>query len=361
MNFQTRRKTVLAALVCVALGAAPALADSSITPSKDRSTWPEGTPRSDAAVDLGRHLFFDPRLVLSEDQSCASCHSPHAGYAGYAGYADGVARDLTAHKNWKRAKRNSPTIYNLTDAPVVHWDGRTPTGQCLTAKDTRVETCLAPLEVQAFKSMRSRKIYEGFLPKVTAEAAYREMFKQAFPPNGDITHLNMALAIAAFERTLVSNDSAYDRYMAGERSALSIEAKRGLAVYQGKGNCTAGHSGANLTDWQFHNIGVDSDDEGRGAKLKTEAEKTEFRGAFKTPGLRNVALTAPYMHNGSIGTLEAVVEFYDRGGDRKTNLSPLIQPLGLTDREKWDLVAFLNALTHTVDVQVPEVPGPAAR
>ncbi len=355
MNFQTRRKTVLAALVCVALGAAPVLADSSVTPSNDRSTWPEGTPRSDAAVDLGRHLFFDPRLVLSEDQSCASCHSPHAGYA------DGVARDLTAHKKWKRAKRNSPTIYNLTDAPVVHWDGRTPAGQCLTAKDTGVETCLAPLEAQAFKSMRSRKIYEGFLPKVQAEPTYREMFKKAFPPNGEVTHLNMALAIAAFERTLVSNDSAYDRYMAGDRSAMSIEAKRGLAVYEGKGNCTACHSGANLTDWQFHNIGVDSDDEGRGAKLKTAAEKKEFRGAFKTPGLRNVALTAPYMHNGSIGTLEGVVEFYDRGGDRDANLSPLIQPLGLSNREKWDLVAFLNALTHTVDVEVPEIPGLAAR
>ncbi len=355
MKFRVQRQTVLAALVLVALGTGQALADNSVTPSNDRSAWPEGTPRSDAAVDLGRYLFFDPRLVLSNDQSCASCHSPHAGYA------DGVARDLTAHKGWKRAKRNSPTIYNLSDAPVVHWDGRTPAGQCLTAEDTGIETCLEPLEAQAFKSMRSRKVYKGFLPKVKAEPAYQEMFKQAFPPKGEVTHLNLALAIAAFERTLVSNDSAYDKYKAGDRSALSIEAQRGLAIYEGKGNCTACHSGRHLTDWQFHNIGVDSDDDGRGAKMKTEDEKAQFRGAFKTPGLRNVALTAPYMHNGSIGTLEGVVEFYDRGGDRDANLSPLIEPLGLTDREKWDLVAFLNSLTHTLEVQVPDIPGLASR
>ncbi|MEO9874589.1 MAG: cytochrome c peroxidase [Anderseniella sp.] len=355
MKFRIPREAVLAALAIVALGTGQALADSSVTPANDRSTWPAGTPRSDAAVDLGRHLFFDPRLVLAEDQSCASCHSPHAGYA------DGVARDLTGHKGWKRAKRNSPTIYNLNDAPVVHWDGRTPAGQCLKAEDTGIETCLEPLEAQAFKSTRSRKIYKGFMPKVKAEPAYLEMFKQAFPPKGDVTHLNIALAIAAFERTLVSNDSAYDKYMAGDKQALSIEARRGLVIYEGKGNCTACHSGPNLTDWQFHNIGVDSDDEGRGAKMKTEDEKKQFRGAFKTPGLRNVALTAPYMHNGSIGTLEGVVEFYDRGGDRDANRSPLIEPLGLTDREKWDLVAFLNALTHTLKVQVPDIPGLAAR
>ncbi|WP_299850276.1 cytochrome c peroxidase [uncultured Roseovarius sp.] len=343
--------TVISLFILTALSASIVFADTSRTPVNDRMTWPEGTPRSDAAVDLGRHLFFDPRLVLSEDQSCASCHSPHAAFA------DSVARDLTAHKDWGRAKRNSPTIYNLTDAPVVHWDGRTPAGQCFTPEDTNTEVCLEPLESQAFKSMRSRKIYDGFLPKVKAEPAYQDMFKQAFPPNGEVTHLNMALAIAAFERSLVSNDSAYDRYIAGDPTALSVEARRGFEIYEGKGNCAACHNGPNLTDWQFHNIGVDSDDEGRSAKIEDEDKKAEFRGAFKTPGLRNVALTAPYMHDGSIGTLEKVVEFYDRGGDRHDNLSPLIEPLNLTDREKWDLIAFLNALTHTVGIEPPSIPG----
>lgn len=337
------------AIACSTFLAAPVLAAD--RPSNDRSSWPEGTPRSDAAVDLGRHLFFDPRLVLSEDQSCASCHSPHTAFA------DGVARDLTAHKDWKPAKRNSPTIYNLTNAPVVHWDGRTPAGQCFTPEDTGKEVCLEPLESQAFKSMRSRKIYDGFMPKVKAEPAYRAMFKAAFPPDGAITHLNMALAIAAFERTLVSNASAYDRYMDGDANALSPEAKRGLAVFEGKGQCTACHNGPDFTDWQFHNIGVDSDDPGHGKIQETDEEKAEYQGAFKTPGLRNVALTAPYLHDGSLGTLEEVVAFYDRGGDRRDNLSPLIEPLGLTDREKWDLVVFLGALTHTIEVQPPALPG----
>lgn len=343
------------AAFCTALAvtslATGVLADSAVTPSNDRSTWPKGTPRSDAAVDLGRMLFFDPRLILSQDQSCASCHSPHAAFA------DGVARDLSGHKDWKQAKRNSPMLYNLTNAPVVHWDGRTPAGQCFTPEDTGIEVCLEPLESQAYKSMRSRKIYEGFLPKVQAEPGYRAKFKEVFPPNGAVTHVNMALAIAAFERSLVSNDSAYDRFMAGDTFALSLEAQRGLEIYEGKGQCVSCHNGPDLTDWQFHNIGLDSDDAGHGGIQKEDADKALYHGAFKTPSLRNVGLTAPYMHDGSIGTLEGVVAFYDRGGDRKDNLSPLIAPLGLSDREKWDLVAFLNALTHTIDVDPPKIPG----
>lgn len=335
----------------IATASLPAMAEPLGTPSADRSTWPEGTPRSDAAVELGRHLFFDPRLVVSGDQSCASCHSPHMGYA------DGVALDLTAHKGWKQARRNSPSVYNLSDAPVLHWDGRTPDVQCFTPEDTGEHVCLAPLESQAFKSMRSRGVYVGFLPAVQHEPRYREMFRRAFPPDGAITHVTMARAIAAFERALVSNDSAFDRFLAGAASALSPEARRGLALFEGKARCVACHNGPHFTDWQFHNIGVDSDDPGRGAKVETEADKAAFMGTFKTPGLRNVALTAPYMHNGSLTTLEQVVAFYDRGGDRSKNLSPLIEPLGLNARERWDLVAFLNALTHVVAGPVPDVPG----
>ncbi|MGI9335277.1 MAG: cytochrome-c peroxidase [Gammaproteobacteria bacterium] len=302
-------------------------------------------------VDLGRHLFFDPRLILSEEQSCASCHSPHMGYA------DGVARDLTGHKDWKRAKRNSPSLYNLAWAPVVHWDGRTPAGKCFTPQDTQREVCLPPLESQAYKSMRSRKVYEGFLPKVKAVAAYRDMFAAAFPTDGAITHLNMAIAIAAFERTLVSDDSPYDRYIQGNQSALSPGAKRGLVIFQGKGRCIGCHGGPNFTDWGFHNIGVKGDDPGRGGRVKDEAAKKTFHKTFKTPGLRNVALTAPYMHDGSLAALEDVIEFYDRGGDDATNLDPQITPLGLTDKEKWDLVEFLHALTDPVDVEIPVIPG----
>ena len=321
------------------------------TPQIEAIPWPEGTPRNDAIVDLGRHLFFDPRLILSEEQSCASCHSPRMGFS------DGLAQDLIGHKKWAREKRNSPALYNLAWAPVVHWDGRTPDGQCFTPEDTKEKVCLAPLESQAFKSMLSRKVYEGFLPKVKAEPAYQTMFKSAFPPDGAITHVNMARAIGAFERSLVSADSAYDRYLKDDAGALTIEEKRGMELFEGKANCLRCHNGENFTDWQFHNIGVKGDDPGRGAKVKSDEEKKEFQGAFKTPGLRNVALSGPYMHDGSLGSLEEVVAFYNRGGDDKSNLSPLMEPLGLTDQERWDLVAFLHALTAPVEIEIPTIPG----
>jgi len=320
-------------------------------PNPDEIKWPGKTPPSEALVDLGRHLFFDPRLVVNDQQSCASCHSPHMGYA------DGLALDVTGHKDWKRATRNSPSLYNLAWAPVLHWDGRTPDGQCFVPEDTKQEVCLPPLESQAFKSMRSRKVYTGFMAKIRAVPAYRDMFEKAFPPNGEITHLNMALAIAAFERTIVSDDSAFDRYMKGNQSALTSSAKRGLDLFQGKAGCVACHGGANFTDWGFHNVGLKGDDPGRGGRVKSDEEKKTFHKAFRTPPLRNVALTAPYMHDGSLGSLEQVVEFYDRGGDDPNNRSPLIRPLQLTAREKWDLVAFLFSLTDPITLEIPMIPG----
>ncbi len=338
---------VVLALFCAPLG----MAEPNGTPNVNDIKWPGNKAPSQALVDLGRHLFFDPRLVLNEQQSCASCHSPHMGYS------DGLATDLTGHKDWKRAKRNSPSLYNLAWAPVLHWDGRTPGGKCFVPEDTKQEVCLPPLENQAFKSMRSRKVYDGFMPKVKAVPAYREMFVKAFPPDGEITHLNMAVAIAAFERTIISTNSQYDRYLKGDQMALTTSAQRGLKLFQGKAGCILCHGGPNFTDWGFHNIGLKSEDLGRAAKVKSDADKKTFHKAFKTPGLRNVALTAPYMHDGSLKTLEEVVEFYNRGGDDPNQLDKLMKPLGLTPREQWDLVAFLHALTDPIPVKIPAIPG----
>lgn len=152
-------------------------------------------------------------------------------------------------------------------------------------------------------------------------------------------------------------DVLNDRYLQGDASALTIEEKRGLDLFEGKANCLRCHNGEHFTDWLFHNIGVKSTDAGRGGRMKTDEERKELRGAFKTPGLRNVALTAPYMHNGSLGSLEDVVAFYNRGGDDKSNLSPLMEPLGLSEREQWDLVAFLHALTAPMEIAIPVIPG----
>ncbi len=338
--------------VClILLWASLSLAQPLGVPNPQEIKWPDKTPPSKALVDLGRHLFFDPRLVLNEQQSCASCHDPHMGFA------DGLALGLRGHKDWKRAKRNSPTLYNLAWAPVLHRDGRTPDGMCFVPKDTKQEVCLPPLESQAFKSMRSRKVYTSFMPKIKAVRAYRNMFEKAFPPHGEITHVNMARAIAAFERTIVSDNSPFDRHIQGDQAALTLSAKRGLELFQGKAGCIVCHGGSNFTDWGFHNVGLKGDDPGRGGRVKSEADKKKFHKAFKTPTLRNVALTAPYMHDGSLGSLEKVVEFYDSGGDDPYNRSPLIRPLGLTPREKWDLIAFLHSLTDPGEVEIPVIPG----
>jgi cytochrome c peroxidase len=319
----------------------------------DRNTiqWPDQGPPTQALIDLGRHLFFDPRLVENEQQSCASCHKP------YLAYSDGLALSVQAHKRWQPAKRNAPSLYNVAWAPVLHWDGRIADGQCFVPEDTQQRICLPALESQAFQSMRSRQVYTGFMPKIKQIKAYQTMFQKAFPPGGEITHVHMARAIAAFERTLVSDDSPFDRYLRGDRIALSPAAKRGLELFSGKAGCTACHSGALLTDWGFHHIGLRSDDPGRGAHVHADAEKQRFYKTFRTAPLRNVGLTAPYMHDGSLGSLEAVVAFYDRGGDDATHRSPLIHPLGLTPDEQAALVAFLESLTEASQTESSASPS----
>jgi cytochrome c peroxidase len=158
----------------------------------------------------------------------------------------------------------------------------------------------------------------------------------------------IAQAIAAYERTVVTGDSPYDRYLAGDKSAMSEAQLRGMGTFFGRGRCVICHSGFNFTDEKFHNLGVgmnlEKPDLGRFVVTNVEGDK----GAFKTPTLRNIVLTAPYMHDGSEGTLEEVVEFYDRGGNRNPWLSKDIQPLGLSPSEKRDLVAFMEALTGPV-------------
>ncbi len=231
--------------------------------------------------------------------------------------------------------------------------------------------------------MRKRKVYDSFMPKIKKIEKYRMMFKKAFPPDGNITHARMAIAIGQFERSLLSNSTPFDRYLKGDKGAMTMEARAGLAVFKGKGGCTNCHGGLHLTNFGLHRIGVKSDDPGRGGAMMKSAknkvkkakgaaemaaakknlaavtkEAMKWKGVFKTPGLRNVALTAPYMHDGSIGTLEQVVEFYNRGGDIADRRDPLITPLNLTNKEKWDLVAFLYNLTDTKvnEMRPPDIP-----
>jgi cytochrome c peroxidase len=292
---------------------------------------PENLPNPER-VELGKMLFFDPRLSGSNWISCASCHNPLLGWSD--GLPTGVGDGMRA------LGRKTPSLVNSGFNTINMWDGRAPT-----------------LEAQAWTPMLdSAEMHgsqEAILVKLKAIPGYVTAFEKAYPGEG-ITKETIGKAIASFERTIISRDSPFDRWVAGEDSALSDSAKRGFALFTGKANCTACHQGSNFTDQGFHNLGLKgSADPGRFAIVPVRIS----RGAFKTPTLRDVTLTAPYMHNGAYRTLDEVIDHYDRGGDAKENLDPNMRPLGLTDQEKRDLVEFLKGLTGKQQpVVLPRLP-----
>ena len=286
-------------------------------------------------VALGRLLFFDTRLSAKENMSCASCHNPALGWS------DGLERAVGF--NMKQLGRATPTIVNVGLNKVQMWDGRHA-----TLEDQVLGPFLSPDE----QNLPLEQLEE----RVRSIPGYQPLFEQAYPTEG-ISAATVAKAIASFERTVVSADSPFDRWQQGDETAVSESVKRGFALFTGKARCSLCHQPPNFTDNGFHNIGLRSNGEpwdvGRYAHLKV----TILRGAFKTPTLRDVALTAPYMHNGVYHTLEEVVEHYVRGGDDKDNLSPNIVPLDLSAPEKGDLVAFMKTLTGArIAVEVPQLP-----
>jgi cytochrome c peroxidase len=295
---------------------------------------PDNAPNAER-VALGKQLFFDPRLSGSGFLSCASCHNPSLGWSD--GLPTGLGHDF------KRLGRATPTILNAVYQPLLMWDGRKPNLE---------QQALGPIESAGEMNMP----LEALEHKLQAIPGYKPLFDQAYPGEG-ISRITVGKALASFERTVVSTEAPFDRWRKGKAQAMSASAQRGFKVFQDKGNCAKCHQGFNFTDNGFHNIGVkslgDTEDEGRFAHRKVKI----LKGAFKTPTLRDVELTAPYMHNGMYQTLEEVVDHYDRGGDVKTNLSPNIQPLNLTAEEKQDLVAFMKSLTGTpMVVSLPQLP-----
>lgn len=285
-----------------------------------------------ARVELGKMLFFDPRLSGSSWISCASCHNPTLSWSDGLPTAIGNGMGVL--------KRATPTIVNSAFNEVQMWDGRFHT-----------------LEEQAAGPMQAPGEMNGnldnILKRLMSIPGYVTQFEKAYPGEG-ITKNTLVKAIASFERTVISKDAPFDAWIAGNRNAIGVSAKRGYALFVGKANCVACHSGPNFTDSGFHNIGLaDNTDDGRYAKLPLKAMK----GAFKTPTLRDIALTAPYMHNGTYSTLEEVVALYNRGGDCRDNLDPNIKPLLLTDGEQVDLVQFLRTLTgREAQVTLPRLP-----
>ena len=289
---------------------------------------PDENPLNADKVALGKLLYFDPRLSKDNTIACASCHNPFHGFTDPAPTSKGVGGKLGG--------RNSPTVINRLFSKEQFWDGR-----AADLEDQAHGPLINPVEMAMPK-------HDEVVKRVKAVMGYAPLFEKAFGSK-EITMPRIAQAIASYERTVVSGNSPYDRYVAGDKDALSPSAVRGMEIFNGKGNCKVCHTGFNFSDESYHNLGVGMDkpkpDLGRFEISKAESEK----GAFKTPGLRNIAEGAPYMHDGSDATLKQVVEFYNRGGVKNAWLSKEIKPLNLTSSEVDDVVAFLESLTGDVN------------
>lgn len=254
--------------------------------------------------------------------SCASCHNPSFSWG------DSLPKGV-GHGH-KQLGRRTPTILNTAWAPKLFWDGRAATLE---------EQALGPIQAEGEMNMPLAGD-EGLMKKLDAIPGYKPLFESAYPGE-KVTSQTLAKAIATFERTVVSNDAPFDKFIKGNNKAISEQAKRGFLVFNNKAQCNQCHSGWNFTDGSFHDIGVPGEDMGRAKILPLQS----MQFAFKTPTLRNAAQRAPFMHDGSEKTLEEVVELYNQGGRvKRGSLSSLIKPLDLTATEKSDLVAFLHTL-----------------
>jgi cytochrome c peroxidase len=283
------------------------------------------TPRK---IELGRQLFHDTRLSGDESMSCASCHPPETGYA--------EAVPFSAGAEGKPMPRHTPTVLNAGYAEFMSWDGKFANTSQLV---------LAVLGNPKNMNMQD----EGTLiARLESVPEYRASFQEVF--GGGPTKLRVAEALDAYVRGLTTPNSPFDRYAAGNKKALTDAQKRGLTLFVGKANCAVCHFGPTFADDRFHSLGVQGDDPGRFKVTNVESD----RYAFKTPTIRNIALTAPYMHDGSLPTLHDVIDFYNAGGGAQTPKSRLLRRLHLTPQEKTDLIAFLESLTG--DIEKRETP-----
>lgn len=281
-------------------------------------------------VELGKQLFFDPRLSGASNMSCATCHNPMFGWSDGLPTAKGVKSMVLG--------RASPTIINTAYNTIQMWDGR--------AKSLE-DQAMGPLNSADEMNMDASML----LKFLRSSPGYSKAFSIAYP-NEAINEKTFAKAIASFERTLISNNSPFDRWVKGNKKAMTKQQIEGFQLFVNpkKGNCMVCHSAPNFTDDGFHNLGLssfgkDDSDMGRYKKIPIKLMK----GAFKTPTLRDVSLTAPYFHDGSAATLTDVVEHYVKGGIVKTNLSPNMKKLNLTVEEKAKIIAFIQALTSPTE------------
>ncbi|AMV39186.1 cytochrome-c peroxidase [Planctomyces sp. SH-PL62] len=320
-----------------------------LPPLTPKSVVPLSNPITKGKYELGRLLYFDPRVSLDGSVSCATCHNPDKGWSDGGRVSAGI--------DGQRGNRNSPTVFNTAYGKHMFWDGRSPSleGQ---AQGPMVN----PIEMGEQK-------HEQIVKRLREVPEYRQWFRKVF--GTDVTLDGMAKAIATFERVAaLSGNSKYDRYIHGEYDVLNESEKRGMVLFGlrldpedeyeptvelQKAKCTLCHVGANFTDEEFHNLGIgwneakkQHDDPGRWAPEPIGQKGDHSLGAFKTPTVRNVELTAPYMHDGSMKTLEEVMDHYNKGGTPNPSLDKDMVPLKLTPQEIADVIAFMRALTGEV-------------
>jgi cytochrome c peroxidase len=295
--------------------------------------FPESNPYSEAKSKLGGVLFFDPILSGARTRSCSTCHNPGLSWG------DGLPKAIGENQSVLAVR--SPTLLDVAWTPLLGWDGH--------FRDLEA-VAFGPITSAGNMNLPEKELIE----RLSAIPSYVAAFGAAFG-EGEITREKIELALATFQRSIVSEETPFDQWITGDRTAISEAAKNGFELFNGKARCAECHNGPAFTDASFHDIGVaHGDDIGR-ARLFPSSIKLKY--AFKTPTLRDVARRAPYMHDGSVATLEAVIDLYDRGGIDRPSRSNLISPLGLTANEKVNLISFLRTLTAPSEsVPIPVLP-----
>jgi cytochrome c peroxidase len=332
-----RSSTTIAGVVglCVAAGTAAADTQVAATQPADadlaamkklyvRPTeipFPADNAYAPAKAELGKTLFFDPRLSRSGVQACVSCHNPSFGWED--GHKTAVGENMLS------LARNSPTIINRAWGEIFFWDGRAESlEKQATGPITAAGEMNTPMDV--------------LIARLKGISGYQQKFDQVFPGEG-VTEKNIAASIATFERTIVSAEAPFDRWVAGDEKAIGDDAKRGFMLFNTTANCASCHSGWTFTDDSFHDVGLPATEDIGRAKIVPGVPELQY--AFKTPGLRNIDQRAPYMHDGSMASLEDVVRHYVQGGAQRPSLDPDVKPLALNDQDVKDLVAFMQTLT----------------
>jgi cytochrome c peroxidase len=286
--------------------------------------WPKDNPYTPQKAELGWLLYFDKRISSDNTVACASCHDPKHAFTDGRRFSEGIRGQLGG--------RSAPTVINRAYSLEQFWDGRAK-----TLEEQAKGPIANPLEMG--------NTHESCAKCIAEIPGYRKRFKEVFGTE-EVSIDHIAKAIATFERTVLSGNSPYDRFKAGDEKALTDGQKRGMTVFfSNNARCDSCHEGFNFTNGKYANVGIGMDNEkpdlGRYEITKQDAD----RGAYKTPTLREVAHTAPYMHDGSLKTLEEVVEHYNKGGIKNPWLHQDVRPLNLTDQEKKGLVEFLKAMS----------------